>query len=93
MVPVHPGEILADEMAVRNLSGNALGLALRVPAGRILDICAGKRGITADTAIRLGAYFGNSPEFWLGLQTAYDLAVLEREAGEKIRGEVARGAA
>ena len=61
MVPVHPGKILKRELAARHLSANQLALALRVPSGRITDILNGKRGITAETALRLGRYFGNAP--------------------------------
>jgi addiction module HigA family antidote len=88
MVPVHPGRILKRELAARELSANKLALALRVPSGRITGILNGKRSITPDTAIRLASYFGNSPEFWLQLQSRYDLALTEREKGEAIRQEV-----
>lgn len=86
--PVHPGRILKREMVARDLSGNALSIALRVPSGRITDILGGKRSITSDTALRLGRYFGNSARFWINLQTAYDLAQAEREVGEKVHAEV-----
>ncbi len=72
--PIHPGEILAQEfMASRSLTANALALALRVPANRISDIVRGKRGITAETALRLARYFKTSPALWMNLQSKYDL--------------------
>lgn len=88
MIPVHPGRVLRRELAARALSANRLALALRLPSGRITDILNGKRAISADTALRLGRYFGNSPQFWANLQTAYDLAVAQREHGKKIEAEV-----
>lgn len=93
MVPVHPGRILKRELVARDLSANRLALALRLPSGRITDILNGKRGVSPDTALRLGRYFGNSPRFWLNLQTAYELAVAEREIGEQVASEVEAGAA
>jgi antitoxin HigA-1 len=89
MVPVHPGRILKEELAARRLSANRLALALRVPSGRITSIINGKRGITPETALRLGRYFGNGARFWLNLQSRYDLAVAERELGPIIEAEVA----
>jgi addiction module HigA family antidote len=88
MLPVHPGRILKRELQARGLSANALALALRLPSGRITDILNAKRGISPDTALRLGRYFGNSARFWLNLQTAYELARAERETGERIASEV-----
>ena len=76
--PVHPGEILEKEfMAEYGLSVNKVALALRVPATRILEIVNGRRGITADTAVRLARYFGTTPEFWLNLQTRFELEMVE----------------
>jgi len=92
MAAVHPGRLLRRELSARGLSANRLALALRVPSGRITSILNGKRSITADTALRLARYFGNSPRFWLNLQTRYDLAVAERELGAKIAAEVHRAA-
>lgn len=86
--PVPPGKTLEAEMKVRNLSAHALSLKLRVPANRISDIIRNKRSITAETALRLGRAFGNSPEFWLNLQTNYDLALAGCEQGEAIEREV-----
>jgi antitoxin HigA-1 len=78
-MPIHPGRILKRELAARELSANKLSLALRLPSGRIVDIIDGKRGISPETALRLARSFGNSARFWLNLQTAYELAVAERE--------------
>ena len=79
-------------MAARDLSANALALALRTPSGRITDILNGKRGVSPEAAMRLARYFGNSARFWLNLQTAYELAQAERELGEKIAAEVSPAA-
>lgn len=88
MMPVHPGRVLKREMVARGLSANRLALSVRLPSGRITDILNGKRSISAETALRLGRYFGNSPRFWANLQTAYDLAKAEQEIGEKVSSEV-----
>lgn len=88
MKAIHPGRILKRELGARNLSANKLALALRVPSGRITQIINGKRGITAESALRLSCYFGNSPQFWMNLQTQYDLRVAEQKIGSKIRAEV-----
>jgi antitoxin HigA-1 len=89
MRPIHPGEILREEFLVPlGMTGHALSQAVRVPATRVNDIINGKRGVTADTALRLARYFGNSPEFWLSLQAAYDLRATEREAAARIEREV-----
>ncbi|MDT8449195.1 MAG: HigA family addiction module antitoxin [Wenzhouxiangellaceae bacterium] len=93
MFPVHPGRILKRELAAREMSANRLALALRVPSGRLSDILNGKRGISPDTALRLGRFFGNSARFWLNLQTSYELALAERELGERIAAEVETNAA
>ncbi len=71
--PIHPGEILADELNELSLSGAELARLIDVPANRISQIVAGKRNITADTALRLGRYFGTSPDFWMNLQKTYEL--------------------
>jgi addiction module HigA family antidote len=87
--PVHPGEILREEfMKPLGLSQNRLGRDLGVSPRRINEIVQGKRSITADTALRLSRYFGTSAEFWLGLQTDYDLDVARDELEEKIDREV-----
>ena len=77
--PIPPGEVLYEEfMKPLGVSINALAREINVPPNRISDIVNGKRGITADTALRLGKYFGVSPEIWLGLQADYDLRVVKR---------------
>ena len=92
MKPIHPGRILKREMAARGLSANKLALALRVPSGRITQILNAKRGITAETALRLSCYFGNSARFWMNLQTRYELVVTERKIGPKVNAEVEKAA-
>jgi addiction module HigA family antidote len=81
---VHPGRLLKRELKARQLSANRLALDLGVPSGRITDILNGRRSISADTAVRLGRYFGNRAQFWLDLQSQYDIAVIEREHGAEI---------
>lgn len=81
---VHPGRLLKRELAARKLSANRLAIDIGVPSGRITDILNGRRGITADTAVRLGRYFGNSAQFWLDLQSRYEIGVVEREKGVEI---------
>jgi antitoxin HigA-1 len=92
MIPVHPGRLLRRELAARDLSANALARALRVPPGRIVDILNGKRAISAETALRLGRYFGNGGRFWLAMQSRYELAIAERESGARVRAEVSKAA-
>ena len=87
-IAVHPGRLLKRELAARTLSANRLALDLGVPSGRITDIINGRRSITADTAVRLGRYFGNTAQFWLDLQGQYDIAVIEREHGAEISRRV-----
>jgi len=87
-IPTHPGEILKDELEIRGLSGNRLALALRVPANRITGILNGSRSITAETALRLAAYFSNDAQFWMNLQTQYDLAIAREKLGNAIKNEV-----
>jgi len=89
MTPIaHPGRLLRREIETRGLSAHRLSLDLGVPAGRIGDILNGRRSITADTAARLGRYFGNGGQFWLDLQSQHDLAVVEREHGAEIARRV-----
>ena len=89
MPPIaHPGRLLKRELAARSLSANRLALALGVPSGRITDILNGRRSISADTAVRLGRYFGNRPQFWMDLQGQYDIAVVERDHGREIARRV-----
>lgn len=84
----HPGRLLKREIGARKLSANRLALDLGVPSGRITDILNGRRSITADTAVRLGRYFGNSAQFWLNLQGQYDIAIVERDKGVDISRRV-----
>jgi antitoxin HigA-1 len=85
MLPVaHPGRLLKKELAARQLSANRLALDLGVPSGRVTDILNGRRAISADTAVRLGRYFGNGAQFWLALQSQYEIALIERERGAAI---------
>ncbi len=92
MKPVHPGRILKREIAERELSANRLAISLHVPSGRITQILNGKRGISAETALRLARYFGNSSQFWMNLQARYELAIIDREMGSKINFEVEQAA-
>ncbi len=92
MMAVHPGRVLRREMSARDLSANALAVALRTPSGRVTDILNGKPGVSPETAMRLARYFGNSARFWLNLQTAYELALAEDELGERIAAEVSPAA-
>jgi len=82
--PIHPGEFLADELEELSMSAAELARILHVPANRISQILAGKRTITADTALRLGRYFGTGPQIWLNLQQAYDLDVAQQQAGSDL---------
>lgn len=82
--PIHPGEVLADELGEIAVTPTELARQLRVPANRITQIIQGKRAITGDTALRLGHWFGISPQFWLNLQGAYDIRVAADEAGKEI---------
>ena len=84
----HPGRLLRRELIARKLSASRLALDLGVPSGRITDILNDRRSITADTAVRLGRYFGNRAQFWLDLQSQYDIAVIEREHGSDIARRV-----
>jgi addiction module HigA family antidote len=87
--PVHPGEVLLEEfLRPMGISQNRLALNIGVPARRINEIVLGKRGISADTALRLAKFFATSAEFWLGLQSQYDLDVTSEELGERLKQEV-----
>ncbi len=92
--PIHPGEILLEEfMKPLGVSINRLARDIAVPPGRVSAIVNGKRAITADTAIRLGRYFGTSPEVWMGLQADYELRVAQRTIGPEVEKRVHRRAA
>ena len=84
MRPIHPGEILREELEELTCSARELARALDVPVNRITGILREERAVTADTALRLARYFNNSPEFWLNLQSAYDLRQAQRTTGKKI---------
>ena len=87
--PIHPGEILLEEfLNPMGISQNRLALDIGVPARRINEIVLGKRRITAETALRLGKYFGMTPQFWLGLQMDYDLDVAEDKLEKRLDREV-----
>ena len=89
MLPIsHPGRLLKRELEARSLSANQLALDLGVPSSRVTNILNGRRSITAETAVRLGLYFGNGASFWIGLQTQYDIALIERERGTEIAKRV-----
>ena len=89
MRAIHPGEILREEfMMPLGLSAHALAVALRVAAPRINDIVRERRSVTPDTALRLARYFNSTPQFWLNLQTSYDLKTAQLESGPKIEREV-----
>ena len=84
MRPVHPGEILAEELEELGMSASALAKALDVPTNRITAILKGQRGMTANTALRLSRYFGTTPQLWLNLQKTFELRVAEIESGKDI---------
>ena len=81
---IRPGEILADELEEIGVSPTELARQLRVPANRISQIVAGKRAVTGDTALRLGHWFGNSPQFWLNLQALYELRLAQELVGREV---------
>src|SRR6202043_324815 len=94
MRPVHPGEVLLEDfLKPLGMSANALAKALRVPAPRINDVVRGRRGVSADTAMRLARYFGGDARSWLNLQSAYDLRVAEIGNAKRLAGEVSPAAA
>lgn len=89
MRPIHPGEILKEEyLEPLGMSATKLALELRVNAPRINDVVRQRRAVTVDTALRLGRYFGTTPEFWMNLQTAYDLKVAAMNDDERIRRDI-----
>jgi antitoxin HigA-1 len=86
--PVHPGRVIRVVLDDAQLSANGVALALRIPANRLTEIINGKRSISADTAMRLGRYFGTSSQMWMNLQSHYDLEVAEAAMAERIDSEV-----
>ncbi len=88
--PIHPGVFLADELDALNMTAAQLAKTLHVPPNRIYQILAGKRALTADTALRLGQWLGTSAEMWLNLQKLYELRLAEQETGEEIKRTVPR---
>lgn len=83
-IAIHPGDQLAEELKALEMSAAELARQLKVPTNRVTGIVNGQRAITGDTALRLGHFFGTSPQFWLNLQTLYDLRVAEQRAGKII---------
>jgi len=81
---IHPGEHLAEELAALGMSASELARKIAVPANRVTQILNGTRAITGDTALRLGHFFGTSPQFWLNLQSLYELRLAEKKAGKSI---------
>jgi antitoxin HigA-1 len=86
--PIHPGEILADELEELNINPTELARELHVPANRISQLIAGKRAMTADTALRLEKWLGVSAAFWLNLQKRYELDIAREQAGDKLKAIV-----
>ena len=83
--PIHPGEVLADELKELNLSAAAVSRILQIPSNRVSQILLGKRAITADTALRLGRWLGTGPDLWMNLQKSYELRVAQRELGKALK--------
>jgi len=83
--PIHPGEHLAEELNELGMSAAELARQIDVPVNRITAILNGERGVTADTALRLGHWFGTTPEFWLNLQTLYEIRVARQEVGDRVK--------
>lgn len=84
----HPGEILRDEITALGLSANAFAAKIKVPTNRVTEILAGRRSVTAETALRLGRFFGTSAQFWMNLQANYDLKMAAAESGKEIARQV-----
>lgn len=84
-IAIHPGEHLAEELAALEMSAAELARKIAVPTNRITQILNGTRAVTGDTALRLGHFFGMSPQFWLNLQSIYDLRIAEKKAGKSVR--------
>lgn len=83
--PIHPGEILADELEELGITAKKLAGVLEIPPNRLYQLLAGKRNVTADTALRLGQYFGMSADFWMNLQSTYELDLARQEVGQAIQ--------
>ncbi len=83
--PIHPGEILAEELQEIHLPARRLAAIIEVPANRLYQLVAGKRAMTADTALRLSQYLGTSPDFWMNLQSAYELDLARNRSGQSIQ--------
>ncbi len=86
--PTHPGEILREELAALELSANAFAAKIKVPTNRVTEILAGRRSVTAETALRLARFFGTSAQFWMNLQANYDLKTAAAESGKDILRQV-----
>lgn len=84
-VPIHPGEMLANELRQIGVTPTELARQINVPANRVTQIIHGRRGITGDTALRLGHWFGNGAQFWLNLQSTYDIGVAEQQVGREVK--------
>ena len=85
LTPIHPGEHLAEELKEMNMSAAELARQLKVPTNRVTEILNGRRSITGDTALRLAHFFGTTPEFWLNLQSLYELRVAQKKVGKAIK--------
>jgi antitoxin HigA-1 len=85
LTAIHPGEHLAEELEALNMSAAALARHLKVPTNRITEIINGQRAVTGDTALRLAHFFGTSAEFWLNLQSLYELRLARKKAGKSIK--------
>jgi addiction module HigA family antidote len=87
-IVIHPGDVLSDTLTEAGLSANAAALAMAIPANRLTAIINKRRSVTAETALRLGRFFGTSAKLWMNLQARHDLQVAEAELGERISSEV-----
>src|SRR5947209_10171234 len=84
-IPIHPGEVLAEDLKALDMSAAALARQIKVPTNRITEILNGERAITGDTALRLAHFFGTSAQFWLNLQSLYELRLAEQKSGKSIK--------
>lgn len=84
-IAIHPGEHIADELEELNMSASELARTLHIPRNRLTEIIRGRRGISADTALRLAQWLGTTPEYWMNLQRNYELRLIEQDRGEEIR--------